>query len=601
MAMSAEVTTVRKPRRKRRIVWIVVGVFIALLLFVGVWVAVRGSMARTELLGAVPLAHKIETAAISGKTAGTAGDVRRLQQRAAHAEALTSDPVWRAAEIIPVVGRNLAAVRDSAALVREVSVDGIPPLVTLATTINLHQLVPHHGAFDLALFAKTEPSLSASRSAFDAARVHAARINAAGTIDQVGSAVSKLVGLVDQTAAAVDGIDTAAKLLPTMLGSAGPRNYLLLSLNSSELRTPGGIPGAIAVVNATDGHLTLDQRTSATALGHAASPVLPLSAAEKTLYDERLGTYMQNVVSTPNFERSGELAQAMWKLKTGQTVDGVVAIDPVALGYILKATGPVSVGSDVTLDSTNAATFLLSTVYAQIPDTTLQDKFFAGVTRQIFAVMTGGSLNSTKLVDALSRSASENRIHIWSAYPDEERELSSSTLAGGLPVSTKATTAFGVYFNDATGAKMDFYLHSSIAVSSAVCRADKRPNFDVAVDLTLKAPLDAATSLPTYVTGRYAFGVKPGRVRTNVYVYAPAGAQPFSVVVNGKEYAFVSAELDGHPVVGAVVEMGPGDTDSLKFGFVGKAGDATSVSLQHTPMSSVVRTSVSGKVDCGKL
>ena len=158
-----------------------------------------------------------------------------------------------------------------------------------------------------------------------------------------------------------------------------------------------------------------------------------------------------------------------------------------------------------------------------------------------------------------------------------------------------------MYFNDATGAKMDFYMRSSISVSRAVCRADNRPNYNVSVKLTLKAPLDSATALPTYVTGRYAFGVKPGRVRTNVYVYAPPGSQPFSVKVDGKESAFASAELDGHPVVGAVVEMGPQQSRTLQFQFVGKAGDAPQLTLQHTPMSSPVTTSVSGSVDCNGL
>ena len=595
--MSAEITPARRSRR-RRIVIIVVSVVAAVLAFAGIWIGVRGSMARTELLDAVPLASTIEKAAIAGHASSTAADVRLLQQKSAKAEDLTSDPVWRAAEVIPGVGPNLIAVRQSAALVHEVAVSGIPPLITLATKVNVHQLVPQNGRIDLNLFDTATPSLATARGALDQAKARASAINAGATIAPVRTAVTKLVSLVDKTASTVDGIDTAAKLLPSMLGADGPRNYLLLSLNSAELRTPGGIPGAIAVVHADNGQLSLDQRTSATALGRAKSAVLPLTPSEKALFDERLGTYMQNVVSTPDFKRSGELAQAMWKVKTGQSIDGIVAIDPVALGYILRATGPIDAGSGVTLTSGNAAKFLLSTVYAQIPDTSEQDVFFAGATRSIFAVLTKGSINSTKLLDALSKSASEDRIHIWSAQPSEEKVLATSTLAGGLPKSTKKVSAFGVYLNDATGAKMDVYLRASIALSSAVCRADNRPNFAVGVKLTLKAPLDAATSLPTYVTGRYAFGVKPGRVRTNVYVYAPPGAQPFSVKVDGKEVAFASADLNGQPVVGAVVEMGPTETASLLFQFVGKAGDASKLSLQNTPMSSPVVTSVTGKVDC---
>jgi hypothetical protein len=591
-------TEVARKSRRRRTVIITVSAIVGVLAFVGIWIGVRGAMARSELLDTVPVAHQIEAAAIAGRVSSTTGEVRLLQAKSATAVSLTSDPVWRAAEFIPALGENLVAVRKSAALVREISLQGIPPLITLASTVTARELVPSDGKINLGLFSKASPSLSRAEDALDRAKSDAEEIDATGTIAPVRSAVTKLVDLVDTTASTVDGIATAAKLLPGMLGADGPRNYLLLSLNSAELRTAGGIPGAIAVVHADNGQLSLGERTSATALHRAKTPVLPLTKAETILYDARLGTYMQDVVSTPDFKRSGALAQAMWKLKTGETVDGVVAIDPVALGYILRATGPVQVGSGVTLTPRNAATFLVSTVYAQIPDTTMQDAFFAGATRDIFAVLTKGSVNSTKLVDALSESAAQDRIHIWSANPTEEKVLSTSSLAGALPKSTKDTTAFGVYLNDATGAKMDVYLRSSITISSAICRSDKRPNYNVAVTLKLKAPLDAASVLPTYVTGRYAFGVKPGRVRTNVYVYAPPGAQPFSVKVNGKELAFASATLDGHPVLGTVTEMGPGQSSSLLFQFVGKAGDAAPISVQHTPMTSPVPVSVNGRINC---
>ena len=598
--MSAEVSPVRHPLR-RRITIIVVAVVVAVVAFLCIWIGVRGSMARSELLGAVPLARTIEAAAVAGHVSTTAADVSALQQKSAHAEALTSDPIWRLVEHVPGVGPNLTAVRQSAALVHEVATSGIPPLITLAKTVNVHQLVPHDGTIDLSVFSRATPSLAVAKAALDVAKKHATVINSDATIGPVQSAVKKLVGLVDTTADTVDGVDVAARLLPGMLGANGPRDYLLLSLNSAELRTPGGIPGAIAVVHADNGRISLGERTSATALHRAAAPVLPLTKAEQVLYDERLGLYMQDVVSTPNFERGGELARAMWKVKTGETVDGIVAIDPIALSYILKATGPVNIGSGVVLNSKNAPTFLLSTVYAMIPDQLKQDEFFAGATGDIFDVLTKGKLDSSTLLSALAKSASQDRIHIWSADPSEEKVLSTSTLAGALPRSTKKTTAFGVYLNDATGAKMDFYLRNSITVSSGVCRADNRPNYAVSVKLMLKAPLDAATSLSGYVLGNDAFGVKLGDVRTNVYVYAPPGAEPFSVKVNGKEFAFASATLDGHPVAGASVEMGPQQSRTVLFQFLGKAGAPQKITLQNTPMSSPVATSVNGKVDCSGL
>ena len=54
---------------------------------------------------------------------------------------------------------------------------------------------------------------------------------------------------------------------------------------------------------------------------------------------------MQDVNLTPDFPTAAATAQAMWERKTGQHVDGVLSLDPVALGYILDATGPVKITS----------------------------------------------------------------------------------------------------------------------------------------------------------------------------------------------------------------------------------------------------------------
>ena len=66
-----------------------------------------------------------------------------------------------------------------------------------------------------------------------------------------------------------------------------------------------------------------------------------MDAEQQQIYSTRLGKYMQDVNLTPDFPTAAATAQAMWERKTGQRVDGVISMDPVALGYVLDATGPV--------------------------------------------------------------------------------------------------------------------------------------------------------------------------------------------------------------------------------------------------------------------
>jgi len=233
--------------------------------------------------------------------------------------------------------------------------------------------------------------LAEASAALEQADARASAIDTEGTLPQISEAVAELVGLVDETATVVSGLDTAAALLPRMLGADGARDYLLLFLNNAELRAGGGIPGALSVLTADDGALAITAQSTASRLGEFEAPPTPLTDAERTLFGETTGLFMQNVTATPQFSRSAELARAMWAERQGQSVDGVIGIDVGALARILEATGPIELAGGVQLTSDNAVQVLLSDVYRDIPEPAQQDLFFADAAQRIFAAVTGGA------------------------------------------------------------------------------------------------------------------------------------------------------------------------------------------------------------------
>lgn len=579
--------------------WIV-AIIVAVLLIVALWVVIRGLIARDALTSAVPLVGQAKTAVLDGNTAAAQKAFGEVRSHADEAASLTSDPIWRAVEFVPWVGGNLRAFREAASTISDVADNALPPLGELASTFTLKSFTPHDGTFDLTPFSDAAPQLAQAQKALDAARTKAAAIDTGGTLPQIGEAVRQLKGLVDDASSSVDGLATAAKLLPPMLGADGPRDYLLLSLNNAELRTTGGIAGAMAVIHVDGGRLTLGATAAASDIGELPAPVLPLTAAEQTLYQDLPGIFIQDVNLTPDFARSGQLAQAMWKQKTGQTVDGVLAVDPVAISHILTAIGPVDAGSGITLTAGNAVDVLLSQVYAKFPLPAQQDAFFAGATKAIFQRALTGGASDTKLVSALSTSVGEQRIHIWSAHAGEQALIAGTTLATAEPQKQEDKTAMGVYFNDGTGAKMDYYLRAGIGIASTMCRADERPYFQARVSLTSKAPADAATSLPEYVTGGGDFGVPPGTIQTNVFVHAPKGTLVYGVQVDGREVGFLAA-TDSHSIAAVTVQTTPGQTTQITFEMLGTKKAPTAVTLQHTPMVSSVATSIDHSMDCPQL
>jgi hypothetical protein len=287
-----------------------------------------------------------------------------------------------------------------------------------------------------------------------------------------------------------------------MLGAESPRNNLLMIQNNAEVRASGGIPGALAVLTLDHGKLSLGAQGSAGDVG-VMLPALSVDAEQQQIYSGRLGKYMQDVNLTPDFPTTAGTAQSMWERKTGQRVDGVISMDPVALGYILDATGPVKItspellalagGMPTELTGKNVVPTLLSDVYAKIEEPKLQDAYFAGVAQEIFAALSSGKADAKALVDGMTRGTAEGRVLVWSGKAGEQSVISKYALGGSVSGASVAPAQFGVYFNDGTGAKMDYYVKRTVQLVGE-CTGDEFGQVKVRVTSTNTAPADAATT-----------------------------------------------------------------------------------------------------------
>lgn len=560
------------------------GAAVALLVLAGLWVTVRGLMAREQLEGALPTAVGIRAALLSNDRGSLADEVNAVQSRTAQAQSLTSDPVWRTLEIVPLLGGNLRTVRQGAEVANELAQKVLPPLVVAADRVTPAQLVPRGGAVDVSVLARASKPLSSAKSAMDAAFRASSDIDTSGTVGPIAQPMNQLIEFVRQSTGVVDGLDAAVTLLPGMLGSSTPRHYLLLSLNSAELRSSGGIPGAVSVITADHGTLSIGASGSAAGLGRFTPTALPQSPTELALYQGLTGTWMQDVNLTPDFARAAQTASAMWQQRTGISVDGVIAVDPVALGYVLGATGPIDLGSGIRLDAHNASQVLLTDAYATFPDPSQQDAFFARVTHSVFGAVTAGSADPTILLAAIDRSVAENRIHVWSSDDSEQKVIAALPIAGTLPASTSTVGGFGIYLNDRTESKMDSYLRAAASVGSAACGVAAQPVYGVSVDLRSTVTAAVAAGLPALVVGAGVEGHPRGVIATNVFVYAPPGSEAVSVRLNGIEQGFTAATDAGRSVVGMDVVLDLGESGRLDILFAARTGAPTATAVEVTPM-----------------
>ncbi|KQR24032.1 hypothetical protein ASF79_01990 [Agreia sp. Leaf335] len=561
------------------------------------WVGVRGYQAKGELEAAIPLVTQLKTQVTSGDSAGAIDSMNRLTQHAQSAADLTSDPVWRATELLPWVGSNLTVMRELSSTVNDVSRYGVQPLTGLAGSIGLSDFKPVDGRVDLQPLLDAQGVLADSSAAVGDAVARVDALDGDGVIQPLADARLQLLDKLTEASGELTTLSKAAVLLPAMLGADGPRNYLLLFQNNAELRSTGGIPGALALVNTDAGSIKLSQQTSGSSFRQFPEPVIELPLDTKSLYGDNTAEFMQDVNFTPNFALSGQIAREMWNRKFGLQVDGVISLDPVALSYLLKATGPIALPSGDQLTSENAVKLLLQDVYAKYEQPPEQDAFFASAAAAVFDKVASGNVNPAALVSALGQAGEENRVLVWSASDEDQQVLAGTTLAGGLPKSSETEQRFGVYFNDSTTAKMDPYLQVNIEAGQAVCRNDGLPLNSVRVTLTNTAPADAATSLPDYVTGGGEFGIPPGNIRTNIAAYGAEGLYNLGLTRDGAAFPYQPSTELGYGVSKVEIELAPGDSTVLDFQFLGDAPQTKAVSVQHTPFVYALETKAL-EVDC---
>ena len=560
-----------------RVVVLGTAAVIVLVVAAAAWLGSRASVIRTQLEASNQLIPVLKQDIEANKQREATAVVGQLRSHTAAAREAAADPLWTLASAVPVIGANFSAVAEVARSADDVATLGVAPLISVFASLKWDTLFPNGGRTDLSPLRDASPSVAAAAHAVGASAERLRGVDASVLWPQVAEPLIQVREQLQTVKGALDASASVANIAPNMLGADRPRSYLLMIQNNAESRATGGIPGALAVLTLDNGRLTMGAQSSAAEVG-SFSPPLAVDPEQREIYSSRLGMYIQDVNLTPDFPTSAATSQAMWEKKTGQRVDGVVSLDPVALSYILDATGPVQLsgpevrliegtGLPTQLTGQNVVPTLLSDVYAKIPNPKYQDDYFAGVAKEIFnALSTSGKGDPKKLIESIGRGAAERRILLWSTDAKEQAVINTYPLSGSISGPSIEPAQFGVYFNDGTGAKMDYYVKRTVQLIKQ-CTTDGYQRVDVRVTSTNTAPADAASSLPPYVTGGSDLGIPAGTTQTNVVAYGPALADLETASLDGHKTAFAAQRHGNRPVGTLTVTLAPGQSTTLSFSF----------------------------------
>ncbi|MEJ5944706.1 DUF4012 domain-containing protein [Pseudokineococcus basanitobsidens] len=559
--------------RRRAVVVVPVVVVLALLLATA-WLAHRALQVRDALTSASAQLPGLQAAVLDGDAATAREALPDLQARTARARTASSDPLWRAAGVLPAVGDDLRAVSAVSAAVDDVAVDVLPRLLGASEALDPAALAGEGGRLQLGPLQAAAPALAEADDAARNARDAVTAVPVEGLLPQLSGPVGRVRDGLDDLVATTGAASRIAALVPPMAGADGRRTYMLLVQNNAELRATGGIPGAWAVVTADDGALELEQVGSA--FEPADEPVLPLDPADLALHGDRMGRYLQSTTSTPRFPVAAGLAREMLRRSTGTEVDGVLSVDPVALSYVLAGTGPVALPTGDELSAATAVPLLLSDVYARYEDPAAQDDFFADAAGAVFEGLAAGEGDRRVVLAGLLRAGREGRLLAWSADEREQALLSGAAVGGDLPA--EGGPDVGVFLDDGTEGKVGYYLRAAVSVRRACADAG---SVEVETVLSSSAP---ALGLPRYVTGTRVPEGERGTAVTNVMVYGPADGGIATVALDGEDVPFTSVDDRGRPVALVRVAVPPGGSATVTAGVAGLPRTGAP-SLRVTPMA----------------
>lgn len=535
--------------------------FAAALLLVGAaWLVVTGLLARAQLDDARAELPELRTALTQGNFARAHHLVGEIRSHADRAHSLTTGPAWYVASSVPLLGAPVDTSRTIAEQVDVIGDNVLPAVLALADQVEASKDEGSGRSVDLAAIARVQPQLDeAAQVAAEAARQ--IDLTSGSWLPMVSSARADLAHQLGQLNDELVGADRAIRLMIPMLGNAGPQRYFIGFLNEAEARGLGGIPGAFAIATASDGHLSFTHFGADDELLGVHADV-DLGTDFNELYSALQPTEdIRNSDSSPDFAADARIWASMWERKSGQHIDGAIAIDPTALSYLLRATGPATLRDGTQLTADNVVELFQKQQYQLFPADTPKDNlerkaYLVGIAKALSTQLTTKG-SAASIVRALSHAAGERRLVIWSADPTLERQLVTSGWSGSL--EPHGPTVAGFVVQNVAGSKLDYYLSRSMTYTRTDCDGGAQATFTI----TNNAP---KSGLPPYVTTRLdpaRVSAKPGDNADLITYYMAGDARLGAVLLDGHA-APVTAGREGDLIAVSVrVEMPAGATRTI--------------------------------------
>lgn len=572
-----------KPRHAGRIVAIAVAAVLAVVLVAGgafAFALYNSAMtARDRINGVVDAASALTGNDLTASLANLSGSIDSIQTDASAAYDEVNSPLWDAAALLPVVGDDIASVQSAAGVLNDFAQTTLPELGEAANMIVTADFSDGAGGLNL------EPIISISdvlTTTNEQLKTQSQQLEAIpdSDIEQIQSALSKGKEKFAELSGVVNELTGVVNMMPSFLGADGQRTYLLLAQTNSEIRSSGGLVGSTGFFTADHGTISFGDFHSDSEFtqGNVADLV---GQNQSQLFEGRgFGYYEINITCSPDFSQVAQMAASYWNQQdfgAGMTIDGVMSLDPAALGALLDVTGPVTLSDGRVLDSSNCADFLLNGVYNAMA-TEETDQYFIETAEQVIE-QTFSSMSSEKLMglaNTLIELSEGRHVYLWSFHEEDLEALRSVGLTHEI-TGDEANPECGFYLNNTVGTKMDYYMQRSAVVERTGEDTGAGASYHVTVTMTNTVTAEEVASISNYITADSA----DGTIYNQVNVFAPAGGS-VSGLTSSAGTAFAEMEGYGRMCYHGNISVAPGQTITIEWDVTCAPGAAPLV-LDQTP------------------
>lgn len=560
--------TRRRIRRFAPLLRLVV-LLVAVLAVGGALLAFQAWRARTELVQARDAIEVVRSTVDSGDLEAARSSLRSAQRDAQSADARVTGPLWSPLWSLyghlPGVGTPVREARGIVEATHAVAGLALPGLLSTVDGGGGWQ-----GHADLTAVRRLEGPLSRADDTLTQVRHDVAGLPVSH-VAFLDKARDELAGQVYGLALDVRDATVAARVLPTVLGADHPSHLLVVTQNLAEERATGGLVGAFALVTADRGRLTLTRSGTDTTPFDSPTPVVDLGRDFTSRYGEAqaAGTW-RSANLTPHTPSAGAILAGLSATRLHQPVDAVVFVDPVALGLVLRATGPLQVQGLGTMSADNAPSLLLRDVYARYPGLAEQPNRKEALRRAFDAVVKRlqSPVAGRRLVRELSRASSSGHLQLYVTDPALQAEVARARFGGALP---DRGPFLSVITQDVGGSKLDLYLRREVAYvatpSPAAVDLGVGPETEEAATVVVKLRNVAPPGLPPYVTARSdapdGRPRPPGQLKTWLSIYLGPRSSYLSATLNGTPVALASQVEQGLTVLSTYVSIDPGQAATL--------------------------------------